>query len=83
MTIELDESERQMLLLALARLALERPGWDDALNRIAMRIDNRSDGRAVSFDAYKRLTKRPREGERDGAGEQHERQVDAMHRPKR
>lgn len=46
MTLELDESERQMVLMALAHLSIERPGWDDALNRIALRIDNESTVRA-------------------------------------
>jgi hypothetical protein len=34
-TIALNEGDRQMILLALAELALSRPGWDDALRRIA------------------------------------------------
>lgn len=37
MTINVDfeEGDRQMTLLALAELALSRPGWNDALERIA------------------------------------------------
>ncbi len=35
MTIELEEADRQALILAVAHLALERPGWDDYLSRIA------------------------------------------------
>jgi hypothetical protein len=38
--LKLDEGERQMLVLAMAELALSRPGWDDALRRIVGRIDN-------------------------------------------
>jgi hypothetical protein len=38
--LKLAEGERQMLVLALAELALSRPGWDDALRRIVVRIDN-------------------------------------------
>lgn len=30
-----------MILLALAVLSIDSPGFDDALNRIAIRIDNR------------------------------------------
>jgi hypothetical protein len=55
MTLELDEGDRQAVLLALARLAVERPGWDDMLNRIAMRIDNVNEGRAVLFDEFRAL----------------------------
>jgi hypothetical protein len=55
-TLELDESERQMLLLALARLSLERPGWEDALHRIALRIDNEEDGRAVMYSCFRALS---------------------------
>jgi len=33
-----DECDLQMVILALAHLAIERPGWDHALNRIAARI---------------------------------------------
>ena len=56
-TMELDEGERQMLLMALAHLAVERRGWDDALERLALQIDNRSvDGEhAVMFNEFKRL----------------------------
>ena len=34
----LDEEERQLLLLALAKLALKRPGWDEALGVIAEKL---------------------------------------------
>jgi hypothetical protein len=50
----LDEGERQMVLLALAHLSNERPGWDDLLTRIALRIDNVR-GRAVMYDQFKTL----------------------------
>jgi hypothetical protein len=39
-TVELDESQRQMVLMALAALAIERPGWDMALSAIALKMDN-------------------------------------------
>ena len=54
--LKLDEGERQVVLLALAHLANERPGWDDMLNRVALRIDNedpKHPGRAVMYDAFK------------------------------
>ncbi len=53
--LQLDEGERQMVLLALAHLSNERPGWDDALNRIAVRIDNTENLRAVTYDSFKTL----------------------------
>lgn len=34
--IEIDESQRQMTLLALAKLSNERPGWTTAIEAIAM-----------------------------------------------
>ena len=34
-----DEGERQMLVMALAHLAVERPGWNDALLSLAMRVN--------------------------------------------
>lgn len=34
-TFEIDEGQRQMLVLAVAHLAVERPGWDYALQNIA------------------------------------------------
>lgn len=40
MTLELDEGQRQMTLLALAELALSRPGFDHSLREIAEKMDN-------------------------------------------
>lgn len=56
--LQLDEGERQALLLSLAHLANERPGWDDMLNRVALRIDNEDSGhpgRAKMYDEFKVL----------------------------
>ena len=39
-TLLLDEGERQVVLMALAHLAVERPGWDALLSGIAKRIDS-------------------------------------------
>lgn len=36
-----DEGDRQMLLLAIAELALRRPGWDRTLGRLAERLSGR------------------------------------------
>lgn len=38
--LPLSEGQRQMVLMALAHLAVERPGWDYSLSEIALQIDN-------------------------------------------
>lgn len=54
--MKLDEGERQLLLMALAHLAVERPGWDDALNRLALKADDeRAGNRAAMYDEFRRL----------------------------
>jgi hypothetical protein len=54
--LELDEGDRQLVLMALAHLSVERPGWDDALQRIAIRIDNTNpDGRPRMYDEFRLL----------------------------
>jgi hypothetical protein len=50
MTIEIGEAERQTLLLALAELALSRPGWDEHLGEIADAFLGRE-----MFDEFRRL----------------------------
>lgn len=55
MTFEIDEGQRQLLLMALAHLSVERPGFDYALNVIAVRVDNVQDGRAVMYDEFRAL----------------------------
>jgi hypothetical protein len=53
--LSLDEGDRQMVLMALAHLAVEHHGWDYALNRIALQIDNKRDGRAALYDEFREL----------------------------
>ncbi len=54
--VEIDEGQRQLVLMALARLSVERPGFDTALNEIALKIDNRSTiGRGVLYDQFREL----------------------------
>lgn len=54
-TITIDESQRQMTLLALAILALQRPGWNMALNEIAQKMDNVApDGTCQMFEDFKK-----------------------------
>lgn len=51
-----EESERQAVLLALAHLAIERPGWDYMLSQIALKMDNEVGGRPEMFDQFKGFT---------------------------
>ena len=53
--IEITEAERQMMILALAHLSVERPGWDFALNRLALKMDNTDGGRAEMYDLFRKL----------------------------
>src|ERR1017187_6197328 len=54
--VSIDEEQRQLVLLALATLALERPGFDYALTNIALLIDNhRPDGAAEMYEGFKAL----------------------------
>jgi hypothetical protein len=41
--LHLDEGQRQMVLLALAKLSIERPGWLDAIEEIAAPMDNKNE----------------------------------------
>lgn len=45
-----DEGERQMLLLAIAELALSRPGFNDTLGEIADKLHGRQ-----QFEEFKRV----------------------------
>src|SRR5262252_4032362 len=51
--LSLLETERQGIVLALAHLSIERPGGDDMLNRLALRIDNDAGGRAKLYDEFR------------------------------
>ena len=50
MNIDLEEGDRQMILLAIAELALSRPGWDYALGEIAEQLQGEE-----MFAEFKRL----------------------------
>ncbi len=54
MTIKFDEFDRELMILALAHLAAERPGLDTALMRIAQRCGRGGHGIEV-FNDYKFL----------------------------
>jgi hypothetical protein len=56
MTRIFDEVEREMIILALAHLSVERPGWDAALSKIAQRCGRDGPGDGVEmFTDYKTL----------------------------
>lgn len=38
--IDIEEEDRQVILLALAHLAVERPGWDNYLRTVAAKMDD-------------------------------------------
>ena len=69
--MKLDEGERQMMLMALAHLSIERPGWDDALNRLALKASGDAIGRPVQrstvYDYFRRLRRVALEHEGRGA----------------
>ncbi len=55
-TLAIDEGQRQMVLMALAHLAAERPGWDYPLGLIAEQIDERlPDGTLQLYTEFKKL----------------------------
>lgn len=60
----LEEPDRQLILMALAHLSVERPGFDDALNRIALRFDNNRGDRAEMYDGFRELRRRAVAAER-------------------
>lgn len=55
-TIEIDEGQRQSILLALAELSIGRPGWVHMLNEIALKMDNTTpEGNAEMFEEFRQL----------------------------
>lgn len=52
-TLLLSESQRQITLMALAHLAVARPGWDLAIIEIAQKIDNPGPEMYNKFKAIK------------------------------
>jgi hypothetical protein len=50
LTVTIEEGDRQMMLLAIAELALSRPGWDETLGRLAEVLGDRA-----MFAEFKRL----------------------------
>lgn len=54
----LTEAERQLLLMALAHLSVERPGWYAALNRLAVKVDDARAASAEVFEEFRRMHQR-------------------------
>jgi len=54
-TITLTEEQRQATLMALAHLAVERPGWDHMLSEIARKMDNATAEGPELYLAFKKL----------------------------
>jgi len=50
--VTIDEGQRQMILLAIGRLAVERPGWDWTLGELAELLHGRE-----MFEGFKNLKK--------------------------
>jgi hypothetical protein len=54
-TVDLEEGQRQMTLLALAKLSIERPGWLWALEQVALLMDDpEPDGKPYMFGEFRR-----------------------------
>jgi hypothetical protein len=53
--LELQESDRQMLLMAMAHLAVERPGLDYPLDALARQIDEVTDAGPTLYTKFKSL----------------------------
>lgn len=54
---EPSEEERQMMILSFARLSIERPGWDYALNLLSLKWDDDEDDRARMYDQFRDIHK--------------------------
>jgi hypothetical protein len=50
-----DEAQRQMIILALAKLSIERPGFLPCLEEIAVLLGDSIDGKAEMFHGFRRM----------------------------
>lgn len=49
--VSLEEGQRQMIIIALAELSIDRPGWTNDLEEIALLMDNKDEnGYAKMFE---------------------------------
>jgi hypothetical protein len=53
--VRYEEGQRQATLLALAKLSIERPGWLDMLEEIALLMDNRVDDKPELFHKFRNI----------------------------
>lgn len=58
MTFEIDEEQRQLLLLAIAELSLRRPGWELALRQVALHHLGGAKAEAM-YDRFRRTSAEP------------------------
>ncbi len=58
-SVTIDESQRQHILLALAHLAIERPGWDAMLTETAMLLDTPESWKRRQQEALRDPSPRP------------------------
>lgn len=58
-TFTIDEADRQALVLALALLALQRPGWDHYCRTIAAQLGDADLGMFLGFQDANRDVVRP------------------------
>ncbi len=54
---EPSEEDRQMMILSFAKLSVERPGWDYALNLLSLKWDDDVEGRARMYDQFRDIHK--------------------------
>ncbi len=55
-TFTVDEGQRQMVIMALAKLAMAYPGWSMALEEICSQMDNKlPDGRPKMFVEFQEI----------------------------
>ncbi len=57
-TVEFEEDQRQAVILALAHLAVERPGWFYYMTSIALKLDESKDGVPVMFNELYQMRKK-------------------------
>jgi hypothetical protein len=55
MRVDIEEGDRQLIILALAILGLRRPGWNETLCRIAEKFGK--ENAVLMFDQFQRVNK--------------------------
>src|SRR5260370_34876936 len=57
--VHLEEGQRQMTLLALAKLSIERPGWLLVIEDLARQMDNDSEGKPLLLHIFRKIHQLP------------------------